>query len=66
MGKMTEEELLSIIDRYGYDLIDEGGCFRAKRRHSRYVLSEISPLFIGDRYWQVKRIAVWIMEREKD
>lgn len=68
MNKMTEEELLSIIERYEYDLDEGHGSLRAIKRYSDHINPERTPLFgrKDDRYWQLKRIAAWIMETEND
>ena len=65
MGKMSEKELLSIIDRYGYDLKEETGCLVAIKRISPYVQPQHSPAFgRGGRYWQLKHIVMWIFQVE--
>ena len=67
MGKLTKEELLSIVDRYGYDLSEEYDCVIATKRVSSYALSEHSPIFGGgDKHWQLKRIAAWILDKDKE
>jgi hypothetical protein len=68
--KMTEAELLSIIDRYGYDVVnDTQSCVRGVKRNPDHMAPQMTPLFGGntkDRYWQLKHIAAFIMETEKD
>ena len=63
MNKISENELLSIVERYGYTLIDKYSSLKAVKLHPKME----SPVFGGgDRYWQLKHIAAWIMETEEE
>ena len=67
MNNMTEKELLSIIDRYGYDVKEDYKCIMCVKRNSNKIIAEHTHAFGGgDRYNQLKHAAAWIMECEKD
>ena len=67
MNKFTEEELLSIIDRYGYELVTDHGIMRGVKKNSSMITPERTPRFGNNSYyWQLKRIAAYIMEKELD
>ena len=68
MNKLTEEELLSIIERYGYDVVEDGGSLRGIKRQPDRINPERTPSFGNGtgRYWQLKHVAAWIMETEVD
>ena len=61
MNKMTNEELLSIIDRYGFDL-EMNDVWGRGINKDKSVYQQMPSFAGGDMNWILRHIAAWILD----